>query len=497
MSDSGNFGGRVIAGRYRLAARLGQGGMGSVWRADDLTLDSPVAIKLIDPALAESEHVRTRFYQEAKAGAALRSPHVVQILDYGVDGDVPFIAMELLDGESLADRLARVRTPHPAELSRIFGDVARAVRRAHDAAIIHRDLKPENIFLVRNDEQEIAKVLDFGIAKTSFVSGAQGAETSTGMLLGTLPYMSPEQARGAKVDWRTDLWSLGVIAFECVCGRLPFLADAPGELVLEICAKPLPVPSQVAPVPRGFDEWFARATRREPAERFQSAKEMADALRVILQTSPSVPETLVGVGAGAAAAGGPAAGLAEPGSAAASIAQASGGPTGAQAPRIEPVAVLPVGARRETINGGATFDRSSVRPPRWSTSARVGAAVGGVTLAALALLVGLTVRRGGDGPAGAAAEAPSAAPAERAPPPAAAGATAGAPAALAESAAPSAAAAPAAEAPSVEAPSRPTTTPAAPLAPPPKQAKTSAPRGPSSTAKPSSATKEEEDRIGF
>jgi serine/threonine-protein kinase len=242
---------------------------------------------MLDATLAADESVRSRFYQEAKAAAALRSPHVVQIIEYGVDQDLPFIAMELLEGETLAARLARVNVLPHAEMARIFLDLGRAVRRAHQAGIVHRDLKPENIFLVQNDDQEVAKVLDFGIAKTNFVRTDSRA-TQTGVLVGTLPYMSPEQARGAQIDHRTDLWALAVIAFECLCGRSPFTAENPGELVLQLCALPISVPSHVAEVPPGFDGWFAHATERDPSRRFQSAKELIEALQSVLGAAPPV-----------------------------------------------------------------------------------------------------------------------------------------------------------------------------------------------------------------
>ncbi|WP_437958232.1 protein kinase [Sorangium sp. So ce119] len=275
--------GQVLVGRYRLIRPLSSGSMGTVWRADDLTLGSPVAIKMLGPLYAKDEAVRARFYQEAQAAAVLRSPNVVQILDHGVDNDVPFIAMELLEGEDLSHRIERVGPLSPADTARIFADVARAVRKAHDAGIVHRDLKPENIFLARDDDREVAKVLDFGVAKTPLY-GSEGMGTQAGVLIGTLPYMSPEQAQGASVDYRSDLWALGVIAFECVCGRAAITAEAPGAMILEICSEPLPVPSRVAPgpVPPAFDEWFLQACSRDPGARFPSATAMADALRAAL-----------------------------------------------------------------------------------------------------------------------------------------------------------------------------------------------------------------------
>ncbi|HEX6764037.1 MAG TPA: serine/threonine-protein kinase, partial [Polyangiaceae bacterium] len=272
---------RVLAGRYRLEARLGAGGMGAIWRAEHLVLKAPVAVKLIDRDAVPDEDTMARFLREAQAAATLRSPHVVQIIDYGLDGKIPFMVMELLEGENLAQRLKRMRRLSRQETARVLTQVGRAVQRAHEAGIVHRDLKPENVFLVRNEDDEIAKVLDFGVAKLERANlGQEGTRTRTGSILGTPYYMSPEQAQGNKtVDYRSDLWALGVIAFECIVGKRPFFSDGLGDLVLTICVRDLPVPSDTAPVPLGFDKWFARACAREPAHRFQSARELTEGLR--------------------------------------------------------------------------------------------------------------------------------------------------------------------------------------------------------------------------
>jgi serine/threonine-protein kinase len=281
MSSESQESGRVIAGRYRLETLLGRGGMGSVWRAEHLTLGSEVAVKLIDPSVASHPEVRARFVREAKAAAQLRSPHVVQILDYGVDGDTPFIAMELMVGESLSSRLDRVGRLSAEETSRIVTEIARALGKAHEAGIIHRDLKPDNVFLVRNDDTEIAKVLDFGVAKKQAFGTDEAHMTSTGAVLGTPYYMSPEQAEGLKdLDHRTDIWALAVIAYECLVGVRPFDGDTLGGVFLSICARPKPVPSLVRPdLPAGFDAWFERGTARLMADRFPTAREAAQALK--------------------------------------------------------------------------------------------------------------------------------------------------------------------------------------------------------------------------
>jgi serine/threonine protein kinase len=258
--------------------------MGAVWVAEHLTLRSKVAIKLIDAALASSADAVQRFEREARAAAKLRSPHVVQVLDFGVDAGTPYIAMELLEGESLRARLDVRGRLSARETSVLMDQLARAVSRAHAEGFVHRDLKPDNVFLVEEDDGFFVKVLDFGIAKalrpTPTVTG--GARTLSGALLGTPHHMSPEQAEGRSVDARSDLWSMGVIAFECLTGRLPFTGDSLPAILRSICYDPIVVPSDVAVVPPGFDAWFACALARDPERRFQNARALVDALEPLL-----------------------------------------------------------------------------------------------------------------------------------------------------------------------------------------------------------------------
>ncbi|HEY6459690.1 MAG TPA: protein kinase [Polyangiaceae bacterium] len=268
----------VVANRFRLNRVIGRGGMGSVWHATHLGLDIPCAVKFIEGTYAEVPEAQARFEREAKSAAQLRSPHVVQILDHGVWEGTPYLAMELLDGEDLGQRLKRVHHLHPKDVCVIIAQVTRALIKAHALGIVHRDLKPDNIFLVRDDDREVAKVLDFGIAK---LTGAlEGSSTRTGAMLGTPYYMSPEQAQGVKaVDHRSDLWSLAVIVYRAVTGVLPFESEALGDLLMRIIVAPIPIPSaMVHSLPPGFDAWWAKATMRDPALRFQSAKELLDAL---------------------------------------------------------------------------------------------------------------------------------------------------------------------------------------------------------------------------
>jgi eukaryotic-like serine/threonine-protein kinase len=286
--------GTLLAEKYRLVSLLGRGGMGEVWRAEHLGLRAPVAIKLMNPETVSHPEALARFNREAQAAASLRSPHVVQVLDHGLDPilQVPFIAMEMLEGESLAARLERFGRLSPADTARVVTHIARALARSHEAGIVHRDLKPDNVFLVRGDDEEIAKVLDFGIAKANTQSLDPSSVTRTGAVMGTPYYMSPEQISGAKgVDYRTDLWALGVIACQCLTGKLPFEADTIGGLVLAICTEPIPRPSQLGPSPAAFDAWFERALARQPAQRFQSARELAEELRrvCVVESSAQIP----------------------------------------------------------------------------------------------------------------------------------------------------------------------------------------------------------------
>jgi eukaryotic-like serine/threonine-protein kinase len=300
MSDLPN---RILGDKYRLVRPLNQGGMGSVWLAEHLSLAAPVAVKLIATEATRTAHRLQRFLREARTAAAARSPHVVQILDYGVDEGTPFIVMELLEGESLAERLLREGRLGARETEAIIRQVSRGLTRAHETGIVHRDLKPANIFISSNDEEEIVKLFDFGIAKatTEDVGAAFAAnQTRIGSILGTPYYMSPEQLEGSRrCDHRTDIWAMGVIAYECLLGRPPFAGRGIGGLVLAICSLPAPAPSEHGPVPAGFDGWFARACARDISERFQSAREAAHELRRLIEPGfePNLATGLAG-GAG-------------------------------------------------------------------------------------------------------------------------------------------------------------------------------------------------------
>ncbi|NUP08552.1 MAG: serine/threonine protein kinase [Polyangiaceae bacterium] len=285
--------GQVLNGRYKLLRPLGQGSQAFVWVAEHLALGSQVAVKLIDPELAKQEDARERFAREATAAAKLRSAHVVHILDHGIEADQPFIVMELLEGEDLFDRLERRKKLTLAETSKIITQVARALMRAHAEGIIHRDLKPENVFLTRNEDDELAKVLDFGVAKVTTPAKAVMVRTGVGTLIGTPHYMSPEQVKGlTEIDHRSDLWSLGVITYQCVTGQLPFDSEGVGDLLIRITMSQPAIPSSLNPdLPPAFDAWFKKACAKDPDDRFETSREMADALaKVIGAPQPPVSQ---------------------------------------------------------------------------------------------------------------------------------------------------------------------------------------------------------------
>jgi eukaryotic-like serine/threonine-protein kinase len=274
----------LVAGKYELVRLIGRGGMGSVWEGRHVTLGTRVACKFIDGEFAaKSPDARTRFKNEARAAASLRSKHVVDVHDYGVMKDGrPYIVMEYLSGESLADRLERLGRLPLATTARIVSQIGRALQKAHAAGIVHRDLKPDNVFLMwdEEDEQDQVKVVDFGIAKFTDEGVNVSHATQTGSVVGTPFFMSPEQARGIDaIDLRSDLWALGVVAFQCLTGRLPFYSEAVGDLLIKICTDEVPVPSHVSPdLPLSMDAWMARALERDRDLRFQSAREMTGAL---------------------------------------------------------------------------------------------------------------------------------------------------------------------------------------------------------------------------
>jgi formylglycine-generating enzyme required for sulfatase activity len=284
----------VLAGKLRLLRPLGEGGMGVVWAARHLTLGTDVAVKLIRPERGAADPALTaRFEREARATARIAHPHVVQVMDFGaVDGAVPYLVMELLRGFTLAELLARGGRLSLATVKSLVQQVGSALESAHAHGIVHRDIKPHNVFILEESKGYplFVKVLDFGVAKMlgeEQAPGANPALTETGMVIGSAPYMSPEQLEGSKyVDLRSDLWSLGVIVYESLTGAQPFRGSSfvsVGAAVLK--GKYRPATELRPSLPRSIDDWIAKALCLEPSGRFQSAPEMVAAL--LDQESPA------------------------------------------------------------------------------------------------------------------------------------------------------------------------------------------------------------------
>jgi serine/threonine protein kinase len=273
--------GEVLRG-YRITQKLGQGGMGVVYVAQHELLGKYAAVKTLLPDYSKNEVIVQRFFNEAKAATRIRHPGIVEVFDFGyhTDGSA-FLLMELLQGEPLSTRLKSIRRISTAVAVRLLQQIAGVLGAAHRAGIVHRDLKPDNVFLVSDPDMtggERAKILDFGIAKLATEMNAM--HTHTGAILGTPRYMAPEQCRGAReVDHRADLYSLGCIAYEMLCGRVPFEERGVGELLAaHILTPPVP-PSAIDPgIDLALEDVILRLLAKEPGQRYQTAQEVIDAL---------------------------------------------------------------------------------------------------------------------------------------------------------------------------------------------------------------------------
>ena len=266
--------GRLVGGKYSLEREIGRGGMGSIWIALDTQLRRRVALKLMRPEMTSASS-RGRFEREAMAVARIQTPHVIQIYDYGIDNDAQYIVMELLEGEDMEARIVRNPKLPIAAVATLVSQTAKALAAAHTAGIVHRDLKPANIFLSRGETEEMVKILDFGVAAMSSL-GDELHTTRTGTVLGTPHYMSPEQARSARsLDHRSDLWSLGVVAYRALTGQHPFTGESLGDLIVKICTDPFTPASELVPdLGPDVDHFFERALSKDPAQRFQSARDL-------------------------------------------------------------------------------------------------------------------------------------------------------------------------------------------------------------------------------
>jgi eukaryotic-like serine/threonine-protein kinase len=286
--------GTLLEGKFRVTREIGRGGMAAVYEAENIDIGKRVAVKILAAELITSRIVRERFLREARAAAAVRSPYICDVYDSGMYEERPFLVMELLEGESLYDMLTRARQLDFENTLRIATHSARGLQKAHESNIVHRDLKPENIFLTKDEEGKLlAKLVDFGLAKFYEPTGADQATvrlTREGALFGTPAYMSPEQAKGkGEVDHRADLWALGCIVYECLTGQTVWSVDQGVAMILaQIASAPLPRPNKLRPdLPPTFEQWFLKALDRDPDKRYQTARELADALTKAL--APAAP----------------------------------------------------------------------------------------------------------------------------------------------------------------------------------------------------------------
>ena len=287
--------GTLIAGRYRITREIGRGGMAYVYEAKHADIGKRVAVKVLSSEFTGSPVVVERFLREARAAAAVQSPYICDVYDSGkLDDGRPFLVMELLEGESLYERMVRVRQFDPKTTVRIITHVSRGLLKAHAANIVHRDLKPENVFLTTNEDGEmLAKILDFGLAKfyekTTDGSAAAARLTREGAIFGTPAYMSPEQVQGqGAVDHRADIWALGCIAYECMTGRTVWSTDKGIAMTFaQIASAELPRLTRYRPdLPRSIDAWFEKALSRNILDRYQTAKDLADGFAGALEQGP-------------------------------------------------------------------------------------------------------------------------------------------------------------------------------------------------------------------
>jgi serine/threonine-protein kinase len=288
--------GTTVGDAYRVVRQIGEGAMGGIYEARQLRLDKRVAIKVLARELAANGEALLRFHREAEITSQLGHPHIITVFDFGTtEGGQPYLVMEFLEGEDLANRLGRVKTIPITIAVRIAKQVASALSETHNKGIVHRDLKPANVFLSRIQGEDYAKVLDFGISK---VRAASTALTNASTLMGTPMYMAPEQAKGAaELDHWTDQWALACITYEMLTGRPPFIGDDTAALLYMVVHEDPPPPSQINPdLPPEIDHVIKRALTKDQAERFPHVTAFARALEAAAAGKVLSVESVPGLG---------------------------------------------------------------------------------------------------------------------------------------------------------------------------------------------------------
>ncbi len=279
--DVGALIGKTVDGKYEIQTLLGLGGMGGVFRARHTFINNEVAIKLINPKLASHEEIVERFLREARAAAAIDHPNAVKVTDFGRADGMLYLVMEYVPGYNLTQLIRKKGTLSASTTANIMSQICAALDDAHSKKIIHRDLKPDNVMIkVDRSKKHIVKVFDFGIAKMIIEGKQDNSITRAGTIVGTVNYMSPEQCRGeGTIDLRSDIYSLGVVAFEMLTGRLPFTAPTPTGLAVKHIVEPPPSLCSIIPeIPESVDKVVLRALSKEPRDRYSSAGEFANEL---------------------------------------------------------------------------------------------------------------------------------------------------------------------------------------------------------------------------
>jgi len=280
--------GTVLSGRYKLEAKLGSGGMSTVYLARDSTLDRAVAVKVMHREMSEQADQLERFRQEARAVAKLSHPNVVAVIDAGEDGGHPYIVFEYVEGETLKQRIARLGPLDTQEALAYAIEIARGLTVAHARNMVHRDIKPQNVLI---DAEGRAKLTDFGISRQL----EQDGMTATGRVLGTTDYVAPEQAMGRAVDPRSDIYSLGVVLYEMLTGQVPFQADSQVGVAMKHVNEELPDVQQRRPeVSAAAALVVERATTKDPEQRYQEVGEMIDDLSTALEVEAARAGTTTG-----------------------------------------------------------------------------------------------------------------------------------------------------------------------------------------------------------
>jgi len=274
-----------MLGNYRIINQIGQGGMATVYKAYQPSMDRHVAVKVLPSQLAESKEFVARFQQEARTIARLEHPHILPVFDYGESDGTAYFVMRYLEAGTLKDRMVAGRPLPLDEIDRLFTQLTDALSYAHSHGVIHRDLKPANALVDSNGNLFLT---DFGIAK--LLESASPRLTQTDAIMGTPAYISPEQAQAQTVDQRSDIYSLGIILYEMVTGRVPFTADTPLAIILKHISDPMPLPSLIKPdIPASIEQVILKALAKEPQDRFATAAEFLSAWKRALDEKDSMP----------------------------------------------------------------------------------------------------------------------------------------------------------------------------------------------------------------